>query len=150
MNVSILLLFIFVAGAVGGLVNSLLSNNGFILPRCEEKEKTRIFRPGVLGNVIIGGVGATVSWGLYGPFSAAYIVGGLTGGSQAGNIGLTLSSLFGAVLIGIGGARWLTNEVDKKLLRAAASEAAAGEQNEDRARQILVAPPAEAFRIATE
>jgi hypothetical protein len=34
--------------------------------------------------------------------------------------GITLAGLVGAVLVGIAGARWLTNEVEKKMLRALA------------------------------
>jgi len=34
-----------------------------------------------------------------------------------------LASLVGAILTGVGGARWLTSELDKNLLRAAAAAA---------------------------
>jgi hypothetical protein len=63
-------------------------------------------------------------------------------------IGISLSSLAGAILVGVGGAKWLTNEVDKKLLRAAATEAAAGQPTLGASRRIAVASPSEALRIA--
>ena len=55
---------IFPFGAVGGVVNALLTYNGFILPKKEEKHNTRIIRPGFLVNIFIGGIAALVSWGL--------------------------------------------------------------------------------------
>ena len=140
---------IFVFGAIGGVVNALLSDNGFILPRKEEQNNTRIIRPGFLVNIFIGGIAALVSWGLYGPFAEVFIIGG-TIDPQAGSTGLSLSSVIGALLVGVGGARWLTNEVDKKLLRAAASRAASGHPNDQKAIRISAASPAEALNIAAE
>ncbi len=140
---------IFVSGAVGGMVNALLSDNGFILPQREAQDNSRIIRPGFLVNVFIGGIAALVSWGLYGPFAEVFIIGG-TNDPDIGTMGLSLSSLVGALLIGIGGARWLTNEVDKKLLRAAAGKAASGQANDQKAVRISTASPAEAFKIAAE
>jgi hypothetical protein len=60
----------------GGVVNALLSDNGFALPKPEKVGTTQIIRPGFIGNVLISGVAACISWGLYGPFSALYIAGG--------------------------------------------------------------------------
>ncbi|MBV8934298.1 MAG: hypothetical protein JO095_00615 [Alphaproteobacteria bacterium] len=55
---------IFVAGFLGGLVNALITDNGFVLPKYAEG----IWRPGFLSTAFIGAVAAVVSWGLYGPF----------------------------------------------------------------------------------
>ena len=52
-------------------------------------------------------------------------------------------------LSGYGGARWLTNEVDKRILKAAASAAAEGDADKGKATQIANSSPSEAFRIAT-
>jgi hypothetical protein len=49
------------AGAIGGVVNALMSDNGFILPRAEEGEGFSVIRPGYLGNVLIGAVAAGIS-----------------------------------------------------------------------------------------
>jgi hypothetical protein len=148
MTMWVLLLIVFLAGAVGGFINALLSDNGFILPRTEESGGKRIIRPGFLGNVVTGGVSACVSWGLYGPFAAAYIVGGPSAGPGGAALGLTLSALVGAVLVGVGGARWLTNEVDKKLLRAAGAALAAAPANPELAAKIRSASPAAVLRLA--
>ena len=148
MELSKYLLIVFVAGAIGGIVNALLSDNGFVLPKKEINGGTNIIRPGYLGNIFVGGISAAISWGLYGPFAAAYVVGGSNDPNMAA-VGLSLSSLVGALLVGVGGARWLTNEVDKTLLRAAASGAAAGNPDALGAIAISTASPAEAFRIGT-
>ena len=108
---------IFAFGAIGGIVNALLTDNGFILPKQEQQDNTKIIRPGFLVNIFVGGIAALVSWGLYGPFAAVFIIGG-TNDLNVGATGLSLSSVIGGLLVGVGGARWLTNEVDKKLLRA--------------------------------
>jgi hypothetical protein len=143
------MVIIFAFGAVGGVVNALLTDNGFILPKKEQQDNTKIIRPGFLVNIFIGGIAALVSWGLYGPFAAVFIIGG-TNDPAVGSTGLSLSSVVGGLLVGVGGARWLTNEVDKKLLRAAASKAASGQPDDQKAIRISAAAPAEALRIAAE
>jgi hypothetical protein len=144
----ILLTFIFMAGALGGIINAYISDNGFLLPKTEVSANSKIIRPGYLGNVFVSGVAACISWGLYGPFAASYIWGGPKPAEDASPAGLTLAALVGAVLVGVAGARWLTNEVDKNLFRAAASEAAAGKASPEKAKQIAMAAPADALRIA--
>lgn len=142
-----LLLYVASAGAVGGVVNALITDNGLSLPSKEEVDGVKIYRPGWIGNVVIGSIAAAVSWGLYGPF-AAYNIAGAVDALKTDNVGLTLSSLVGAVLVGVGGARWLTNEVDKSLLKAAASTAAGAEATKDAAREIALASPIDALNIA--
>jgi hypothetical protein len=48
----------------------------------------------------------------------------------------------------VGGARWLSNEVDKSLLRAAASEAALSSKNEELAATLAIVQPVQALRAA--
>ena len=53
-----------------------MTDNFLFLPKSEKaNDKTSIFRPRYLGNVLTGAVAAVISWGLYGPLSAYYIVG---------------------------------------------------------------------------
>jgi hypothetical protein len=145
----ILLIIIFIAGGVGGVINALLSDNGFILPRPELFGDTQIYRPGILGNVLTSGVAACISWGLYGPFSSAYMFGGPSNTGQAApEYGITLAAIVGAVLVGVAGAKWLTNEVDKSLLKAAASTAAAADPSPEKAKQMITATPAQVLKIA--
>lgn len=118
MTVPALLAVVFAAGAVGGVVNAVTTENGFVLPRRELVNGVWVWRPGFLVNVFVGGVAGAVSWGLYGPFATQYVIGGP--GINA-DIGLSLAALAGAVLVGVAGARWLTSEADKKWLRALAT-----------------------------
>lgn len=146
MSIWILLLIIVGAGAVGGLVNAVMTSNGFVLPKSENTESGNILRPGFLGNVLIGGIAAGVSWGLYGPLANAVIF--PTGAAKTTEVNIALATLVGAVVVGIGGARWLTNEVDKKLLKAAAAKAASSHHDPHAARKIALATPVEALNIA--
>lgn len=141
----LLLVIVCAAGAVGGLINALLSDNGFLLPCKQEVNQAFILRPGFLGNMVIGMVAAAISWGLYGPLSTMPIFSALPAVH-----GLTLSALVGATLVGIGGARWVTNEIDKKLLTAAASKAAAAPPAPEAAQQMIAASPAQALAIAQQ
>lgn len=115
-----LLLIIFGVGAVGGFINALISDNGFVLP----KSTAGILRPGFIGNMLIGGVAAAISWSLYGPLASLPLisVGAADPAPVKGE--LTLAAMGGAILVGVAGARWLSNEVDKALLRTAGAEAA--------------------------
>jgi hypothetical protein len=156
---------VFGAGIIGGLVNAYLTDNGFARPRTEDVNGMTILRPGFWGNAFIGGIAAAVSYGLYGPLSAAPILSNRLAAAdsiadrnstvvqtapaspQAG-LDLTLSTVVGAILVGIGGARVLSSEVDKRLLKAAASTAAVGKSDPHAARNIAIASPAQALEIA--
>lgn len=152
MSLFSVIIVVFVAGAIGGVVNALLSENGFVFPKKMPTNGSNggsIWRPGYLGNILIGAVAAIVSWGLYGPFSSEYLFGSSSIlDNTPKQFGLTLSAFVGAVLVGIGGAKWLSDEVDKRLLRAAASEAAKKEGSPEVSNQILVASPVEALSVA--
>jgi len=43
------------AGAIGGVLNALLSENGFFFPRTVDSGGARLLRPGALGNMLTGG-----------------------------------------------------------------------------------------------
>lgn len=134
------------AGAVGGAVNALMSDNGFVLPsRVEVADGASVIKPGYLGNMLIGAIAALVSWGLYGSMGSYNLLG--PSNANVVPVSLSIASLFGALLIGVGGARWLTNEVDKKLLRAAASEAADKSPSPDASRALSMATPEQAIGI---
>lgn len=132
---------IFVAGAIGGVLNALITDNGFILPSPERINGIRIVRPGFIGNILIGAVAAVVSWGFYGPLAGVNIL-------DSQKFSLTPSTFTGAILVGVAGAKWLTNEVDKSLLRAAASQAANAQPDVEAAKNMLIASPAQALNIA--
>lgn len=138
------------AGAVGGIPSALLSEDrGFALPRpVSTPDGTTIFRPGFLGHVVVGAIAAFLSWGLYGPLTSAYIMGG--SGSEPGRYeyGLTVAALAGALGVGVGGARWLANYVDKEVLQKAAATAAGKQASQQAKTEIANAEPTEALVIA--
>jgi hypothetical protein len=138
---------ILLSGAVGGIINAIMSDNGFIKPREETVDNVTIVRPGIAGNMLLGAVAAFISWGLYGAYSAAVVYMAGTG-AVVEEMSISISAIAGALLIGIGGARWLTNEVDKTLLRTAAVTAAAARSSYDDSQRIAISTPAQAFNIA--
>jgi len=96
-------------GGLGGVVNALLSDNGFALPRRE----SGVWCPGALGNILVGAFAAFSSWAFYG--SGASVE--LAQQSARAVMSLRFSALAGAFLVGVAGAKWITNEVDKRLLK---------------------------------
>jgi hypothetical protein len=106
------------AGSMGGVINALLTDNRFILPRREGN----VLCPGFLSNVIVGAAAAFISWALYG--SGAAIDLAASSSTPRVAISLRLSALAGAFLVGVTGAKWLTNEADKKLLKEGVRRAA--------------------------
>ena len=102
-------LLVAIAGALGGVVNALLSDNGFFLPQV----KRSIWCPGFVSNVLVGSFAAVASWSFYGS-GAAIDLARVTANTQ---VSLRFSALAGAFLVGVAGAKWLTNEVDKKFLK---------------------------------
>jgi len=150
MNVLNIIAIILFSGAIGGIVNAIISDNGFIKPREENLENVSIVRPGFIGNILVGAISAFISWGLYGAYSGVVIYSTPNGANFSTDMGVSISAIAGAILIGIGGARWLTNEVDKNLLRTAAATAAAAMPSRDDSRRITIATPAQAFNIAKQ
>jgi hypothetical protein len=102
-----------IAGALGGVVNALISSNGFALPRLERE----IWCPGFIANVLIGAFAAFASWSFYGSGAGVELARIAAAAMPREEISLTFSALAGAFLVGVAGAKWVTNEVDKRLLR---------------------------------
>lgn len=133
------------AGAIGGFVNALLSDNaGLVLPKLDNG----IVRLGILGNLILGTFAAVVTWGLYGPLKDAVILGTHPPGEVAAT--LTVTALVGAALAGAGGARVITNEIDKRFLRNAGASIAMKQPDPALAVMMATASPAAAAKKAAE
>ena len=97
------------AGAVGGLVNAYFAREGLVRWRTQRLPSGEtVWQPGFLGNVGIGAITALVLAGLYSPLALVQI------GAETGAYQLTVGGLMGALLSGIGGARLLTNEVNRR------------------------------------
>jgi hypothetical protein len=121
------------AGALGGAINAFLSDNGFTFPQIRHG----VWCPGALANVIIGAVSALASWALYG--SGATIDLGTM--SSRAEISLQLSAVVGALLVGVSGSRWLTNEVDKKILTKSVTIAGRKDLTPAQCEELSQAPP---------
>jgi len=121
-----------IAGAIGGIVNALLTDNGFILP----SRIHNILCPGFLTNLLVGAFSAFSSWAFYGSGNSV----DLAQLSERTVISFRFSALAGAFLVGVAGSRWLTNEVDKKLLKETVKEAATKTIDPRECEQIMNAP----------
>lgn len=114
-------LLVAAAGFVGGLINAILTDGGFVAPQTQTLgDGRRIWRPGWLGTAVVGSAAALVLWGLYGPLATVMIVGDPVPGSTPPT--LSVFGLIGAFLTGMGGGRVLTSEVDKHLLNVTKTE----------------------------
>ena len=137
------LTWIAIAGAVGGLVNTLMADGKFRLPRYE----AGILCPGFIGNALIGGFASVVSWSLYGAGAGVELARrAATSTDDRQVVSLTVGALAGAALVGVGGARWLSNEVDTKLLRASVSVSAEKVMTPEQRSMIASAPALEVLR----
>jgi hypothetical protein len=125
------------------LQNALMSGTGDIqLPDPSANVKgERGWRPGWASHLALGAVGALVSWAMYGPAAGTSIV-------EAAPADLTWANVAAAVLIGIGGSRWLSAEVDKNVFKQTAVEAANSDKNPDLAATIARETPSEALEAA--
>jgi len=134
---------ILTAGSIGGVVNALLSDNGFILPRRENG----IWCPGILSNILIGALSAFISWAFYGSGAAIELAVGATTRDQ---ISLKIPALAGACLVGVAGAKWLTNEVDKRLLKKSVEIAGHKNLSPEDCSKFLEAPAREVLRAVEQ
>jgi hypothetical protein len=107
-------------GGLGGVVNALLSDNGFALPRKE----SGVWCPGAISNILIGALAAFASWSFYGAGAGIE----LGDKSLRTVISLKFSVLAGAFLVGVAGAKWITGEVDKRLLKESVKVAAGSQK----------------------
>lgn len=127
------------AGALGGLINALLTDNGFTWPRLEKG----IWCPGAVSNVLLGSAAAIASWSFYGSGSTV----DLAEVTEKARISMTFSALSGAFIVGVGGARWITGEVDKRLLKQSVKEAVSKNIPPETCEEILKEPPLKVLKI---
>jgi uncharacterized membrane protein YagU involved in acid resistance len=127
------------AGAVGGLVNALVSNNGFALPR----RVKGVLCPGALSTVFIGAFAAFASWAFYGSGADLDVT------DANALIHLRFSAVAGAFLVGVVGAKWITNEADKQLLRESVNVAAAKAIPQNKVQEIVSGSPRQVLENVT-
>lgn len=155
MSITDLMPWIVGAGALGGLVNGLLVDNTFGFPKNSPPAAGVQTGPPHLGgwalailvNIFFGVVASWLSWAMYGPLSGCPLFGEQPKACLHPELTLTLSALATAVVVGVAGPRWITNEYDKKLLKDAAAEAMTKEPNAPMAHRITAVGPAEVLRL---
>ena len=130
------------AGAVGGVINALLTDNGFVLPT----RMNGVLCPGFLTNILVGAFSAFASWAFYG--SGASI--DLAQATERTQISLRFSALAGALLVGVAGARWITSEVDKQLLKETVKVAAKKEIPTETCEEMLKGTPRQILEAAKQ
>jgi hypothetical protein len=128
---------ILTAGALGGVVNALITHNGFVLPQIH----TGIWCPGFVANVLVGAFAAFASWSFYGSGAGVEVAARVADGAERAIISLTFSALAGAFLVGVAGAKWITNEVDKKLLKESVKVAGPKKLSTEVCEKLVVGSP---------
>jgi hypothetical protein len=135
------IIVILLAGAIGGVVNGMISDPGVILPgKVTVKDGMKVWRLGILGNILIGAVAAFLYWSIYGGGNNFDIM------HPPSDIELPTLTVGFSVLTGIGGARWLTNEVDKYVLKK--STAMAMHADPDTTQHVMDASPLDILKMA--
>lgn len=106
MSLVLIIMWLLAVGAIGGLVNCILGG-GFPLPHLDKKSK--VWRPGWLGNVLLSMVAAVV-WGMSN-LTTFYEFPART----PADLRLTPALLLGSLLAGVGGAHFLKGKTQKAL-----------------------------------
>ncbi len=126
-------------GALGGAINALLSHNLHLWPSVVAGGHGRLVRPGLALNVALGALAAL-------EVSLAFRPEGAWVGQGSG---VGLRPAVTGILVGMLASRWLSAEVDKRLLRAAVNKACqAPAAHPDTLQTIDVAPPHEVYAAA--
>ena len=139
---SFLFLVAAVIGGLGGALNAVLSDHTRLFPSVVTLTPggTRVIRIGIAGNILTGAV-VTVCL-----FWAMQTAGSTLNAN--GSLGFLLLGLID-LFISFVSARWVTNEVDKLVLRKAVFKAAsAPAAHPDTVDQMAVAPPYALYTLA--
>jgi len=111
MNIFHLICIVGLLGALGGITNCLIAGE-LVLPQFDKT--TGVWRPGWIGNVLVGLVAALVVWGANGPFASFDILRDL---SQNADLNFTVANLVSSIVVGLGGGNILTQYAQKKAMR---------------------------------
>jgi hypothetical protein len=129
------------AGAIGGALNALATDNVHLWPSQDAGAGgRRLVRPGLAGNVMAGAGLSACTFCLFAGNSC----------TRWTNAGDALLTLVVGVVLGSIGARAITNESDKRILRAAVSKAAAAPAADPATiREMELLPPYAVLKTAT-
>ena len=139
-----LLGIILVAGAIGGILYSLISDKGFQLPGIVKKSGTSILVLGFIGDIIIGAITAGISWAFYVPLSQVTL-------ETTATIGTIFATVLGGVFTGLAGSGWFSNTAGRTVVRVETlGIAKAPPSMEEAAKSSTMAPPSEAEKMGKE
>ena len=122
------------------MVNALVSSNNFALPR----RVKGVLCPGAFSTIFIGAFAAFASWAFYGSGAEADAT------DPSLLIHLRFSAVAGAFLVGVAGAKWITNEADNRLIRESISVAAAKNIPTHKVPEILSGSPMEVLESVSK
>jgi hypothetical protein len=147
-TLGLLSLLILVAGVAGGLASGMISGNvSFLRARTVTSSEGDVQQPGLLSNMVVGGLSAFASWALYGPLAKVNLLN--IAGTAPEDIVFSLSSLGGAFIVGYGGAKWLSAEADKRILKKTSQVAATATASEEKSQEIgSASTPVDALEAA--
>jgi hypothetical protein len=91
--------------------------------------------PGALSTIFIGAFAAFASWAFYGSGADVDVA------DTSALIHLRFSAVAGAFLVGVVGAKWITNEADKRLLRESINVAAVKDIPKHKMQEIVSGTP---------
>lgn len=123
-------------GSLGSLVSAFIGDNGWHLPMNDNG----VFRPGYLGNMLVGALAALASWGMQ---KAAVLI-----GTPGSTLSFSTADMANAIVIGFGGASWFKSQIEKVILQKTAAVAASKPSDSAAASQIAVSSPIEALKAA--
>jgi hypothetical protein len=129
------------------VVSSTLSSPGNThwWPKWIGATDPKTLMPGLVGTVVVGAFAAAVNWGLYGPFAEKTVFGDDPAAVKAT---IQLAALVTGGLVGFVGAKWLTNEAEKRLFKNLAVHLARSDARPDLGLAIALASPKEARQIS--
>lgn len=129
---------IFALGGLGSLVSAFVGDSSWHLP--EFDWANGVYRPGWIGNALVGGLAAVGSW--------ASANAGDWSDPNATAFHFTNAALASALAVGFGGASWFKSQSEKSLLRGAAVVAAGKNADPAAAAAIATSAPSNAFKAA--
>ena len=121
MHITGVIFLVGVLGALGGLTNCFVAGE---LSPARRDPNTGVWRPGWIGNVLVGGVAAVVVWGIYGPSASVDIIKG-----NLEDVSLSIAQLFSSLGVGFSGGRILTDIARKQADRVVRDNLARAMQN---------------------
>ena len=113
------ILWMVLFGMIGGVLNALIVDKGLKMPRIDRTDGETLWRPGFIGNLVIGGAGALIIGGYMAPRYSDL-------GGQMSIVHFTLANAAASLLTGTGGARVIAQEIDKRYSRAKTKNLASG------------------------